>query len=71
MICEFSYIHILLRREVKPGPLGNVCANVKGRYPPKMIPGCDVIIHTTATTDRDARLLLSSIGIPFHGKLVD
>ncbi len=41
------------------------------RYPPKMIPGCDVVIHTTATTDRDARFLLSAIGIPFHGKLVD
>ena len=36
-----------------------------------MIPGCDIIIHTTATTDRDARLLLGSIGIPFYGKLVD
>ena len=41
------------------------------RYPPKMIPGCHVIIHTSASTDRDARLLLRSIGIPFHGKLVD
>jgi len=40
-------------------------------YPPKLIPGCHVTIHTSATNDRDARLLLSSIGIPFYGKLVD
>ncbi|KAJ9643104.1 54S ribosomal protein L7, mitochondrial [Coniosporium tulheliwenetii] len=40
-------------------------------YPPKMIPGCHVTVHTSATNDRDARLLLSSIGIPFYGKLVD
>jgi large subunit ribosomal protein L5 len=41
------------------------------RYPPKMIPGCHIFIKTTATTDRDARLLLRAIGIPFYGKLVD
>lgn len=38
------------------------------RYPPKMIPSVDVIVCTTATNDRDARVLLSSMGIPFHGK---
>ena len=38
------------------------------RYPPKMIPGVDIIIHTTATNDRDARLLLSGTGLPFYGK---
>ncbi|MCJ1388329.1 hypothetical protein MMC18_001175 [Xylographa bjoerkii] len=37
-------------------------------YPPKMIPGVDIIIHTTATNDRDARLLLSGTGLPFYGK---
>jgi len=41
------------------------------RYPPKMIPGCHVMIHTSANTDRDARLLLGQIGIPFYGKRVD
>ena len=41
------------------------------RYPPKMIPGCHITIHTTAKTDRESRLLLSAIGIPFTGKLVD
>lgn len=41
------------------------------RYPPKMIPGCHVFVHTSAATDYDARLLLRSIGIPFDGKLVD
>lgn len=41
------------------------------RYPPKMIPNVDVIVCTTATNDRDARLLLSSMGIPFHGKHVN
>lgn len=40
-------------------------------YPQKMIPGCHITIHTTASTDRDARLLLKAIGIPFHGKVVD
>ncbi|KAF2841592.1 ribosomal protein L5 [Patellaria atrata CBS 101060] len=40
-------------------------------YPPKMIPGCNIIIHTTARTDRDARLLIRAIGFPFYGKLVD
>ena len=37
-------------------------------YPPHMIPGCHVTIHTSAVTDRDARLLLSSIGIPFTAR---
>lgn len=36
-----------------------------------MIPGCHIFVHTTARTDRDARLLLQSVGIPFYGKLVD
>jgi len=36
-------------------------------YPPKMIPGIDVIVKTTATNDKDARLLLSSLGVPFYG----
>ncbi|KAL4800976.1 ribosomal protein L5 domain-containing protein [Aspergillus venezuelensis] len=40
-------------------------------YPPKMIPGCHITFHTTAATDKDARLLLSALGVPFHGKLVD
>ncbi|KAI9677454.1 MAG: hypothetical protein M1817_006408 [Caeruleum heppii] len=40
-------------------------------YPPKMIPGCHVTVHTSATNDRDARLLLGAIGIPFYGKFVD
>ena len=41
------------------------------RYPPKMIPGCHVTIGTSATNDRDARLLLSAMGFPFYGKFVD
>lgn len=40
-------------------------------YPPKMIPGCHITIHTTARTDKDARMLLGAIGLPFYGKLVD
>lgn len=40
-------------------------------YPPKMIPGIDVFICTTATNDKEARLLLSSLGVPFHGKHVN
>ena len=38
------------------------------RYPPKLIPGIDITCCTTATNDRDARMLLSSMGVPFHGK---
>ncbi|KAF7845920.1 hypothetical protein BT93_L0038 [Corymbia citriodora subsp. variegata] len=40
-------------------------------YPPRMIPGCHVIVHTTATNDRDARLLLTAIGLPFYGKQIN
>jgi len=40
-------------------------------YPPKMIPGCHITIHTTADVDKDARLLLQTIGIPFYGRIVD
>ncbi|KAL9055159.1 MAG: hypothetical protein Q9162_003737 [Coniocarpon cinnabarinum] len=40
-------------------------------YPPKMIPGCNVTVKTSATNDRDARLLLMCLGIPFHGKMVN
>lgn len=40
-------------------------------YPPKLIPGFHVTIKTTATSDRHARLLLSAMGVPFYGKLVD
>ena len=41
------------------------------RYPPKMIPGCNIIVHTSAATDSDARMLINAIGIPFYGKLID
>lgn len=40
-------------------------------YPPKMMPGCHVTIHTSATTDKDARMLLAAIGVPFYGKMVN
>jgi large subunit ribosomal protein L5 len=41
------------------------------RYPPKMIPGCHITIVTDATSNKDARLLLQAIGLPFYGKLND
>ena len=41
------------------------------RYPPRMIPGVDISVNTTATNDKDARLLLSSMGIPFFGKHIN
>lgn len=44
-------------------------ADLECRYPPKMIPGCHILVKTTANTDREARLLLSSLGMPFYGKL--
>ncbi|KAG6010772.1 hypothetical protein E4U21_004160 [Claviceps maximensis] len=37
-------------------------------YPPKLMPGCDIFIHTTGTSDRQGRLLLQALGFPFHGK---
>jgi large subunit ribosomal protein L5 len=40
-------------------------------YPPKLIPGFHVTVKTTATSDRHARMLLSALGVPFYGKLVD
>jgi len=40
-------------------------------YPPKMIPGFHVTVKTTATSDRHARLLLKSLGVPFYGKLIN
>lgn len=40
-------------------------------YPPKMIPGLHVTVHTTARADKDARLLLEAFGVPFYGKIVD
>jgi len=40
-------------------------------YPPRMIPGFHVTVKTTATSDRHARLLLSAMGVPFYGRLVD
>ncbi|WEW56593.1 54S ribosomal protein L7, mitochondrial [Emydomyces testavorans] len=40
-------------------------------YPPKMIPGCHITIQTTARMDKDARLLLNAMGVPFYGKYVN
>lgn len=40
-------------------------------YPSKMIPGISILICTTATNDKEARLLLSSLGVPFFGKHVN
>ncbi|KAK4148907.1 ribosomal protein L5 domain-containing protein [Chaetomidium leptoderma] len=38
-------------------------------YPAKMVPGCRVFVKTTATSDRQARLLLQSFGVPFYGEV--
>ncbi|KAK4680224.1 54S ribosomal protein L7, mitochondrial [Podospora pseudoanserina] len=40
-----------------------------GMYPPKMVPGCRVYVKTTATSDRQARLLLQAMGLPFFGEV--
>ncbi|KAI1622893.1 50S ribosomal protein L5 [Exophiala viscosa] len=37
----------------------------------RQIPGLYITIHTTASCDKDARLLLQQLGIPFYGKIVD
>jgi len=36
-----------------------------------MIPGCHITIHTSATNDKEARLLCQAIGLPFYGKFVN
>jgi len=36
-----------------------------------MIPGCHISLQTTAKTDKEARLLLSAMGIPFYGEAKD
>lgn len=46
-------------------------ADYLSRYPPKMLPGVHVLIHTSASTDQDARLLLTALGIPFYGKFIN
>ncbi|KAK4245833.1 ribosomal protein L5 domain-containing protein [Corynascus novoguineensis] len=38
-------------------------------YPAKMMPGCRVFIKTSATSDRQARLLLEAFGVPFYGPI--
>ncbi len=40
-------------------------------YPAKLVPGFRVFVQTTARTDRHARLLLESLGVPFYGELRD
>ncbi|WQF79762.1 Putative large ribosomal subunit protein uL5 [Colletotrichum destructivum] len=40
-------------------------------YPAKLLPGCHIFIQTTATSNRQARLLLQSLGLPFYGKFKD
>lgn len=37
-------------------------------YPPFLMPGCDIVIQTTGTSDRQGRLLLEALGFPFYGK---
>lgn len=34
-------------------------------YPQKTIPGCHFVLETTATSDRQAQLLLRALGVPF------
>ncbi len=43
----------------------------RNSYPPRMLPGIDIMVCTSATNDKDARLLLSAMGVPFHGKHVN
>ncbi|KAI8659519.1 hypothetical protein NCS56_01169200 [Fusarium sp. Ph1] len=37
-------------------------------YPARLMPGCDIFIKTTGTSDRQGRLLLEALGLPFYGK---
>ncbi|PUU73344.1 ribosomal protein L5 domain-containing protein [Tuber borchii] len=36
-------------------------------YPPKMVPGLHITIHTSAGNDVDAKILLKAMGLPFDG----
>ncbi|PHH69087.1 hypothetical protein CDD80_7022 [Ophiocordyceps camponoti-rufipedis] len=38
-------------------------------YPVHMVPGCHIIIHTSATSDKQGRLLLGALGFPFAEKV--
>ncbi|TEA11840.1 54S ribosomal protein L7 [Colletotrichum sidae] len=40
-------------------------------YPARLLPGCHIHIQTTATSNRQARLLLQAMGLPFYGKFRD
>lgn len=44
------------------------CANIEDRYPEKMIPGCHIMIKTSARNDEQARMLLMQMGFPFYGR---
>ncbi len=46
-------------------------ADFHDSYPHRMLPGVDIMVCTSATNDKDARLLLSSMGVPFQGKHVN
>lgn len=37
-------------------------------FPEKMIPGVHVTIQTSARVDKEARLLLGAMGVPFYGR---
>lgn len=61
-----------MTRESSAAPALPICfVLTRPSYPPKMIPGCHITIQTDATSNKDARLLLQAIGIPFYGKLND
>ena len=36
-------------------------------YPTEMMPGCHITVQTSAVTDREARLLLMTMGVPLQG----
>jgi large subunit ribosomal protein L5 len=38
-------------------------------YPTEMMPGCHITVQTSAVTDREARLMLMTMGVPFHGEM--
>ena len=36
------------------------------RYPPHLIPGMSIVFHTSASSGKDGRILLSALGLPFQ-----
>ena len=60
--------YVFMKQRKKRHSMEGVLLTTMHSYPPDKIPGLDIVLHTTARNDRDARLLLSSLGLPMDGR---